>query len=113
MGSEGRKRCQATCCSKEFASTKELWLHYHQMGVAGFENEPPSDVEASSTTESNGGATNGGEFAPPSRKKLGEEIGPVPHEAAASEQADRDLAVYSVCMDQPPNVVMVPCGHFF
>jgi len=94
----GPWRCKAEACGKEFQSSRELWSHYHEMGVPGFEEEPASDELAAPSKppdalrELSGGAL-GGDAAEPS---------PV-----------NDLQVCSVCMDRAPNVVMVPCGHYF
>jgi len=96
-------RCGATGCGRDFASAAELWAHYHEMGVPGFEQGPPTAGSASAAEAKASGSA------------LGEDAGQATGAAAegAGESADRDLAACSVCMDRPPNVVLVPCGHFF
>merc|ERR1712059_46442 len=103
----GHRRCVTETCQKDFPDSRGLWRHYHEMGVPGFDQVPPSDqpaVEATASTES-------AAFAPPPRG--GSIAAPLVQNDNGEGHIDQDLAVCSVCMDNPPNVVMVPCGHFF
>jgi hypothetical protein len=96
----GPYRCLALGCNKFFASSEELWGHYHEMGVQGFE-----DLPASKKQETHG-----------YNSQLKEESGPaqLANSTLPSEEAEsHDLSVCSVCMDRAPEVVMVPCGHIY
>eukprot|EP00411_Alexandrium_monilatum_P110235 CAMPEP_0175709198 /NCGR_PEP_ID=MMETSP0097-20121207/39449_1 /TAXON_ID=311494 /ORGANISM="Alexandrium monilatum, Strain CCMP3105" /LENGTH=1037 /DNA_ID=CAMNT_0017016591 /DNA_START=8 /DNA_END=3121 /DNA_ORIENTATION=+ len=105
--SSGSFRCQAEKCGREFMSAKDLWTHYHETGVPGFEAAPPAgDASAAA-----GAAGSEGRPAAAPGQALAEVDGPPP--ASEPGEGDRDLASCSVCMARPPCAVMVPCGHFY
>ncbi|CAE7376441.1 BIRC3 [Symbiodinium pilosum] len=93
----GVHRCRAETCGKTFATKKELWSHYHVMGVPGFE-EPV--VEAASAGASS---------------ILQEDSGPAVEPSADVQNVavTSDLSRCAVCLDKAADVVMVPCGHIF
>jgi hypothetical protein len=105
----GQFHCKAIGCNKHFANAEELWRHYHEMGVPGFEDAPVIRTARPSV----GGYTSGREASASVNKLKEEETGPASVDATAGESIDTDLALCTVCMDRAPNVVMVPCGHFF
>lgn len=100
LGAAGPHRCAAEKCNKSFSNSSDLWRHYHEMGVIGFEQLPPSDTPAVpvSVQESS---------------QLREESGPPETGNADGMAPDINLSLCSVCMDSPPDVVMVPCGHIY
>jgi len=91
---KGQCRCQADKCKKEFMNPHELCRHYHEMGVLGFEEAVELGAQQTSNVEEETGSAD---------TARGVDDG----------QPSIDLTTCSVCMEQPPNVVMVPCGHFF
>jgi len=91
-------RCNAANCNKTFSSSKELWLHYYEMGVPGFEQPPPSDAPSTAAVSA----------AAQANTTLHEESGP-----PDVTEAGGDLTLCSVCMDRAPDAVMVPCGHIY
>lgn len=93
----GPCRCAVASCGKAFANGQELQRHYHEMGVPGFEAAVPSAVPPQ---EARGEAS----------AALREESGPAAPQATSGGE---DLAQCSVCLDRPPEVVMVPCGHIY
>lgn len=100
-------RCGAEKCGKTFDSAAELWRHYQEMGVPGFEQSPPAAADGTSNDSD-------------AKKDLlmREDMGPAtgadaPNIPKDGDAAARDMTICSVCMDAPPNVVMVPCGHIY
>jgi hypothetical protein len=91
----GHHRCVAESCGKAFANSTELWQHYNEMGVPGFEQAPPCEKPSLATSAQDS-------------LQLREESGP-----ADDTPLDSGLSLCSVCMDQPPDCVMVPCGHIY
>ena len=93
-------RCKARTCAKTFSSRLELWRHYHQMGVPGFDE--PAEVQSQEASASQ------------STSHLQEDSGPA---SACTEvqgfAVTSDLSRCAVCLDKAANVVMVPCGHIF
>lgn len=96
----GPHRCTAKDCGKAFANSTDLWQHYHEMGVPGFEHPPPSKESSVAASAQE-------------HLQLREEIGPAEAGDPAELALGGDLSVCSVCMDHPPEVVMVPCGHIY
>lgn len=70
------------------------------MGVPGFEQGPETQRPEATTQVAQ------------ESLKLTEESGP-PEAVTLPQVAGSDLSVCSVCLDQPPEVVMVPCGHIY
>jgi hypothetical protein len=92
-------RCAAENCGKSFNNSADLWKHYTEMGVPGFEQGPEAEKPATPSQ------------AVQDSLKLIEESGPP--DAALASAPCADLSLCSVCMDKPPEVVMVPCGHIY
>jgi len=96
--------CAGANCGKTFSGSEALWEHYCKMGVPGFEQLPPCHENAPAAAVV--------EAAP-----LQEETGPPQSAAAgyvtAQNDGGADLSRCSVCLDKPPDVVMVPCGHIY
>jgi len=99
--SAGPHRCLAEKCGKSFGTSSDLWQHYYEMGVPGFE-QPPLSAEASAKAKG---------YAPKDSSQA-EESGP-PITVPGVDEPASDLTVCSVCMDRSPEVVMVPCGHIY
>ena len=98
----GVHRCKATTCAKSFASKKELWLHYRDMGVPGFAESPPEAPASEASTSCT--------------EHLQEDSGPALASTEAQESVvvtTADLSRCAVCLDKAADVVMVPCGHIF
>lgn len=95
----GPHKCLAKNCGKSFGNSDELWSHYNEMGVPGFEELPPCKK-----CDGQGNAS-----------QLNEESGPALANSTlpAEDMPSHDLAHCSVCMDRAPEVVMVPCGHIY
>jgi hypothetical protein len=95
----GPHKCLAKNCGKSFASSDDLWSHYNEMGVPGFE-----ELLLCKKCDSQGNAS-----------QLNEESGPALANSAlpSEDMPSHDLAHCSVCMDRAPEVVMVPCGHIY
>jgi hypothetical protein len=105
MSSTGPHRCPAENCGKSFGTSRELWQHYNEMGVPGFEQPPLAEK-----TETPGAANAAGYVT-----QL-EESGPPAASASSAHDGtalDANLTQCSVCMERPPEVVMVPCGHIY
>jgi len=96
--SNSSHRCAAKNCNKTFTKSTDLWQHYFEMGVPGFE-QPPLCLEAKLS-------------APPQETlQQQEEMGPA--DPGGVDVSACDLAHCSVCMDRVPDAVMVPCGHIY
>jgi len=99
--SAGPYRCLAEKCGKSFGTSSDLWQHYYEMGVPGFE-QPPLSAEALAKAKG---------YAPNDSSQA-EESGP-PITVSGIDEPAADLTQCSVCMDRSPEVVMVPCGHIY
>lgn len=93
-------RCGAESCGREFSNAGELMEHYHRMGVPGVASAQESAEEPAAGLAS----VQREECGPPAPGAM---LG------APADDAGGDLALCSVCMDKPPSVVMVPCGHVY
>lgn len=92
LGNGAVHRCVAPNC-RTFPNKRALCLHYHEMGVPGFQDLPPSDT--------------------PEAPKAQENAAAQLEETGAAPAGGEDLSRCSVCMDKAADVVMVPCGHIY